>query len=226
MNRERIGTLVLRAYPAEARLARGPEMLSMLLDAGATSRVAFARECGSLVLSGFRERAAIGVRRHAWPLVVVDCVLVALAYFVAFRLRFPEEIPARYAQLLSSSILWVAVGTVIVLALFGTYQRRRQHVRRRDYLAVVKGVLVSTILAGGVLALLRPVQVRSPGWEPRTPLRGGIPEIVQLHLVPLRVPVVLPSFVIALFLLLTLALLLFVRFVVHLRAGARRALAS
>lgn len=63
MSRERIGALILHAYRAEARLARGPEMLSMLLDAGGTSRVAFARECGSLVAGGLRERAAIGVRR-------------------------------------------------------------------------------------------------------------------------------------------------------------------
>jgi hypothetical protein len=63
VSRERIGALVLHSCPAQARLARGPEMLSVLLEAGGTSRVAFARECGSLVVGGLRERAVVGVRR-------------------------------------------------------------------------------------------------------------------------------------------------------------------
>jgi hypothetical protein len=161
VSRERIGALVLRAYLCETRLSRGPEMLGMLLDAGERSRGAFARECGSLVVGGLRERTAIGVRRHAWPQVVVDGLLVALAYFLAFQLRFDGHVPGPYALLLSSSILWVAGGTVIVLAMCGTYQRLTD-VSQHDHRAVVKGVLTSTFLTVCVIALLRPATRRSP----------------------------------------------------------------
>jgi hypothetical protein len=82
MSRERIGTLVLRAYPPDARLARGPEMLSMLLDAGGMSSAAFARECGSLVVGGLRERAAITARRRRGrriPLLAAVMIVAIIA---------------------------------------------------------------------------------------------------------------------------------------------------
>jgi hypothetical protein len=58
VTRERIGSLVLRAYPRQTRSARGAEMLSMLLDAGGTSSLTFIRECAGLLVGGLRERTA------------------------------------------------------------------------------------------------------------------------------------------------------------------------
>lgn len=76
MIRERIGAFVLRAYPPSARRARGPEMLSMLLDAGEPSRLEFTRECGSLVIGGLRERAHSGGARL---LAAAGMIVTALA---------------------------------------------------------------------------------------------------------------------------------------------------
>jgi hypothetical protein len=72
---ERIGSLVLRAYPPATRRARGPEMLSMLLDAGEQSRLAFTRECGSLLVGGLRERAHPHRRRN---LLLAPGILIAV----------------------------------------------------------------------------------------------------------------------------------------------------
>jgi hypothetical protein len=90
--RERIGSFVLRAYPPSVRRARGPEMLSMLLDAGEPSRLEFTRECGSLVLGGLRERAhASGLRL----LAAAGMIVAALAVGV-FALDLPTS--GRQAQ--------------------------------------------------------------------------------------------------------------------------------
>src|SRR5437763_1545582 len=67
--------------------------------------------------------AAFPVHRHSVPQLVVDGVLVALAYYLAFQLRFEGAIPSRYQQLLDGTIWWVVPVTLIALAGFGLYQR-------------------------------------------------------------------------------------------------------
>ncbi len=82
MSRERIGMLVLLAYPRAARLGRGPEMLGMLLDAGGTSKAAFVRECGSLLIGGLRERGSTMTRRvrgRHLPLAMAATMAVIIA---------------------------------------------------------------------------------------------------------------------------------------------------
>jgi hypothetical protein len=58
---------------------------------------------------------------------VVDGVLVALAYYIAFRLRFEDGFHTvtnqRYGHLLDTSIYGVVAVTLIALATFGQYQR-------------------------------------------------------------------------------------------------------
>src|SRR5215472_12006525 len=102
--------------------------------------------------------AAFPVHRHSVPQLLVDGLLVALAYFLAFRLRFDDVVPTRYQDLFESTIWWVVPVTVIVLAAFGQYQRLWTYVGQRDYEAVVKGVVVSTFVIVGAITLLHPVQ--------------------------------------------------------------------
>ena len=47
---------------------------------------------------------------------------------------------------------------LVVLAAFGLYQRLWTFVGQRDYEAVVKGVVVATLVIVGAIALLHPVQ--------------------------------------------------------------------
>jgi FlaA1/EpsC-like NDP-sugar epimerase len=145
--------------------------------------------------------AAFPVHRHSLPQLLVDGVLVALAYYLAFRLRFAgNAFPHRYDQLLTHTIPWVVPGTLIVLAAFGCYQRVWTFVGQRDYEAVVKAAVTATVILVGAITLLHPVQ--TPSNDPAIP----------------RSAVTLPASVIALFFLLTLVLLLGARFVVHLIA--------
>ena len=43
--------------------------------------------------------AAVPVHRHSLPLLLVDGLLVALAYFLAFQLRFDGHVQLRYEEL-------------------------------------------------------------------------------------------------------------------------------
>jgi FlaA1/EpsC-like NDP-sugar epimerase len=144
--------------------------------------------------------AAFPVHRHSLPQLVVDGVLVALAYFLAFRLRFEFAVPGRYEELFESTIWWVVPVSILVLAGFGQYERLWSFVGQRDYEAVVKAAAVATLLVVGAITLLHPVNFVFPG-------RSS--------------PVTLPGSVIGYFVLLMLALLIGARFAVHLFSEGR-----
>src|SRR5579884_2044837 len=136
--------------------------------------------------------AARPVHRHSLVALLVDGLLVALAYYLAFRLRFDGGMPARYDELLESTLPWVVPLTLAVLAAFGIYQRIWTFVGQREYEAVIKAMLTATVLVVAVIAFAHPVVVIKYG------------------------AVGLPISVVALYLLLGLALLLGWRAAVHL----------
>ena len=109
--------------------------------------------------------AAVPVHRHSLPQLLVDGLLVALAYFLAYRLRFDggfRGLNHRYGELLGSTIAWVVPGTLVALAAFGVYQRLWTFVGQRDYEAVVKGVIVATVVLVGAITLFHPIQPPAP----------------------------------------------------------------
>jgi FlaA1/EpsC-like NDP-sugar epimerase len=109
--------------------------------------------------------AAFPLHRHSLPQLVVDAGLVALAYYLAFWLRFEDEtaMPQRYQRLLSTTWPWVVVGTVVILALSRVYQRRWRYVSQRDIEHVVRSLVIATVLMVSVVALTHPVL-----WQQRT----------------------------------------------------------
>ena len=58
--------------------------------------------------------AALPVHRHSLPQIVVDAGLVALAYFLAYRLRFDGGVPTDYQQLFENTISFVVIGNVAI----------------------------------------------------------------------------------------------------------------
>jgi FlaA1/EpsC-like NDP-sugar epimerase len=163
--------------------------------------------------------AAFPVHRHALPQLLVDGLLVALAYFLAFWLRFEGGFHGanhRYGTLLTTTIGGVVAVTLLALATLGQYQRLWRFIGQRDYEAVLKAVFVATIVVVGVIALLHPVQ--APTFK-RVP---GIQHVHPATVVPgPAAPVALPASVISLFFLLTLALLVAARFAVQLVSEGR-----
>jgi FlaA1/EpsC-like NDP-sugar epimerase len=96
--------------------------------------------------------------RHRIFHLVVDAFLVALAWYLAFALRFDFEIPSRYAELLVKSILLVVALKVAVFVLFGFYNHWWRYVSIGDIWSAARGVVVASLLAFVVVFLIDPVE--------------------------------------------------------------------
>ena len=154
--------------------------------------------------------AARPVHRHSLVQLLVDAVLVALAYFLAYRLRFDvASVPPRYEELFENTIWWIVPVMLAALAAFGVYQRVWTFVGQREYEGVVKGAIAGTVVVVGAIALLHPVQT-----PPKFFFKHNVLSLQSNT-------VTMPASVIALFLLLSLVLLLGARFLVHLVVEGR-----
>jgi FlaA1/EpsC-like NDP-sugar epimerase len=136
------------------------------------------------------------------PQIAVDGGLVALAYYLAFQLRFDAGLTHRYALLEERTIGWVALGGVAVLVLARVYLRSWSYSGQRDYEAILRGVAAIVGLTVVGVAVARPVQI---------PHLVGVPHRGAAAAAGLPSAVGLPDGVIALFFLLVLVLLVGVR---------------
>src|SRR6185312_1804526 len=136
--------------------------------------------------------AAFPLHRHALPQLAVDGVLVALAYYLAFQLRFEHGPTGYYEVLRERTIWWVLGGSVPVLVLARVHQRRWRYSGQRDYEAVARAVAAIVLLAVVGVEVFRPV-----------------------HHYRSTTAVALPNGVIVLFFLLALVLLVGVRAIVR-----------
>jgi FlaA1/EpsC-like NDP-sugar epimerase len=141
---------------------------------------------------------ALSLYRHSLPRLALDGALVALAYYLAFELRFDNGPTGRYAILRDRTIFWVLGGSLVVLLLSRVYQRRWRYSGQRDYEAVARAVAAIVLLTVVAVDVVRPVQIHHHAAAGAT-LSDG------------TVAVTLPNGVIALFFLLSLLLLIGVR---------------
>src|SRR4051795_6662316 len=90
--------------------------------------------------------------------VCADGALVALAFYLAFRLRFLDQsdLPHRYWVLFAQSVAFVVVGKLIVFSAFGLYQKWWRYVSGRDFLLIVRAVTVSSAILVVAFTVLRP----------------------------------------------------------------------
>jgi FlaA1/EpsC-like NDP-sugar epimerase len=102
--------------------------------------------------------AALPLHRHSLPQLAADGVLLALAYYAAFALRFESELRPPYALLRDRTITWVVLGGLLVLIASRAYQRSWSYSSQRDYWAIMRGIAVITVLAVVAIAVIRPVQ--------------------------------------------------------------------
>jgi FlaA1/EpsC-like NDP-sugar epimerase len=140
---------------------------------------------------------ALSPHRHSLPRLAVDGALVALAYWLAFQLRFDNGPTGRYAKLFDRTVWWVLAGSVLVLLLARVYERRWRYSGQRDYEAVARAVAAIVLLTVLAIVAIRPVQIPHRLGDRGDP--GG------------TVAVGLPNGVIALFFLISLLLLVGMR---------------
>src|SRR6476660_5996272 len=90
--------------------------------------------------------------------VLADAALVALSFYLAFRLRFldQEGLPHRYEVLFTQAVGFVVVGKIVIFALHGLYQKWWRYVSGRDFLLIVRAVAVSSAILVVAFTVLRP----------------------------------------------------------------------
>jgi FlaA1/EpsC-like NDP-sugar epimerase len=119
--------------------------------------------------------AAVPVHRHALPQIALDAGLVALAYYLSYKLRFDEGAPERYQQLFDRSLTIAVAGSLLVFWAFGLYRHWWRYASQREFLRVVQAVFVATLVLVGGIAVLDPAYVNTAtGFEGVSPPTGVI----------------------------------------------------
>src|SRR4051812_44234286 len=89
-----------------------------------------------------RLSASVVARRLAQALI--DACLVALAYLLAFVLRFDPSIPQRYDDMLTASIWFVVAGKILIFWANGLYHKLWRFVDAKDFEAIVRSVVMAS----------------------------------------------------------------------------------
>jgi FlaA1/EpsC-like NDP-sugar epimerase len=90
---------------------------------------------------------------------LVDAVLVGLAFFLAFRLRFLDAqngIPDRYWDIFTGAVGFVALGKVAVFAASGLYRKWWRYFGLGDFTAILRAVATTSAILVVVLTFAKP----------------------------------------------------------------------
>ncbi|MGB2874715.1 MAG: nucleoside-diphosphate sugar epimerase/dehydratase [Gaiellaceae bacterium] len=105
----------------------------------------------------------IKINRHRIWQLGADAGLIALAWYLAFELRFDRGVPPYYETLFRRTILIVIGIKLVVFVLAGFYDRWWRYVSIRDMWSAVRGVTAASLIAGLTVYFLSPVShVRLP----------------------------------------------------------------
>ena len=77
--------------------------------------------------------------------VGVDACLLALAYYLAYVLRFDSGIPHRYEELLVDTLPLTVAMKLVIFAMFGLYSKLWRFVDQKDFESILKAMIVSTV---------------------------------------------------------------------------------
>ena len=88
------------------------------------------------------------IGRHRLLQLVADGVLIAAAWYLAFRLRFdPFDVPVYYDDYLAwTTIALVVALKLVVFTLTGIHHRWWRYVSTRDMWGIVRGVTAASLL--------------------------------------------------------------------------------
>jgi FlaA1/EpsC-like NDP-sugar epimerase len=99
----------------------------------------------------------IPINRHRIWQLVADGGLVALAWYLAFELRFDRGTPVYYETLFRRTILVVIGIKLAVFVISGFYDRWWRYVSTRDMWRIAYGVALASVLADVAVYLISPV---------------------------------------------------------------------
>ncbi|MBC7643944.1 MAG: polysaccharide biosynthesis protein, partial [Thermoleophilia bacterium] len=102
------------------------------------------RRAARLALRAFRSRVLVLLRGHRIWHVVVDAVLIAAAWWLAFYIRFDSGTPAYYQRSMESAIGVVVLLKLGVFVLTGVYAKFWRYLTVKDMEGVVRSVVVAS----------------------------------------------------------------------------------
>jgi FlaA1/EpsC-like NDP-sugar epimerase len=105
-----------------------------------------------------RSSAAVPLHRHSLPQLAVDGVLVALAYFLAYRLRFDDLFPQRYEELFEATLIPAIAIALVVFTIFRLYQKWWRYSSLRDLEAAVSAVVIAVLATAAYVAVVTPIE--------------------------------------------------------------------
>ncbi len=107
--------------------------------------------------------AGLSVWAHRLLQVGTDAALIAVAWYLAYRLRFDPRIPPYYETLMWRGLPIVLAVQLPTFALFGFYNRWWRYVSTRDMWVAARGVTAACVVSSLVVYFASPVaQVRLP----------------------------------------------------------------
>src|SRR5947209_18387847 len=86
----------------------------------------------------------------------IDVCMVALAYSMAYVLRFDPPIPHRHQVLLAESIEFVVVRKLLIFAVFGLYRELWRFVDQQDFETILKAVVAASVVLVAAFFVIPP----------------------------------------------------------------------
>ena len=103
------------------------------------------------------------LNRHRLWQAVVDSGLVALAWILAFNIRFDYGVPPRYQPFLDLGVILVVVGVkIFTFIVFGLYDHWWRYVSIRDIWRSLLAVTVASVVAVTAMYFWNPAPLRLP----------------------------------------------------------------
>src|SRR3954451_6547614 len=106
--------------------------------------------------------AAFPIHRHALPQVALDAGLVALAYYLAYRLRFDGGIPRIYMDLFTRTMAFAVIGSLFCFAISGMYRHWMRYSSQREYLKIAQGTVLAVLALVGYVTVVQPKLISAP----------------------------------------------------------------
>jgi FlaA1/EpsC-like NDP-sugar epimerase len=105
------------------------------------------------------DRLRAPVLRHRMLQIAADAVLAALAFLLAFQLRFfdvPGGMPGHYEEMLWGSIAFVAIGKSLLFTVMGLHQKWWRYFNLGDTWAITRASLAASALLIALFTLVDP----------------------------------------------------------------------
>ena len=105
------------------------------------------------------------VLRHRIFQLAADAALAALAFYLAFEIRFIDEpggIPNRYVDMLTGSIVFVALGKTVIFDVLGLHQKWWRYFNLGDIWSVLRACAVASAVLIAFFVLVKPFSSPMP----------------------------------------------------------------